>query len=182
MEWSKEALAEMENVPRFVRSMAKRAVEKAAREKGAATVTAEQVLETKEKYFSLIGKESSGKDGAEKDGNEESKPIKIAVVRCNITSEVCPGVGCLKAFTHRKLNFQEYGPDVELIGFFTCGGCSGRRVSRLVDKLLDHGLDVVHLSSCMCMDEEDYPKCPFKHQIRKTIEAKGVKVVEGTHH
>ena len=172
MEWSKEALTELEKVPRFVRHMAKKAVEKAARETGLQTITPEIVLKTKEKYFSLVGKESEGED----------KITRVAVVRCNTVSEVCPGVGCLKAFTHRKLNFSEYGPDTEMIGFFTCGGCSGRRVSRLVEKLVDHGLDVVHLSSCMCMDDEDYPKCPFKNQIRKTIEAKGVKVVEGTHH
>lgn len=172
MKWTKEAEAELEKVPGFVRSMAKKAIEKAAREKGSDTVTVDTVLETKEKYFSLVGKEKKG-------GKE---PIKIAVVRCHTVAEVCPGVGCLKAFNHRKLNFKEYGPDTELIGFFTCGGCSGRRVSRLVEKLMDHGLNVVHLSSCMCMDEDDYPKCPFKNRIKKAVEGKGVKVVEGTHH
>lgn len=172
MEWSPEALAELEKVPRFVRNMAEKAVEKAARESGVNTVTPEIVIATKEKYFSLMSKEAEG----------TKKITRIAVVRCNTVSEVCPGVGCLKAFSHRKMNFQDYGPDTELIGFFTCGGCSGRRVSRLVEKLLDHGLDVVHLSSCMCMEDSDYPKCPFKNQIRKTIEGKGVKVVEGTHH
>ena len=172
MEWTPEASAELEKVPRFVRHMAKRAVEKAAKETGTDKVTPQIVITTKEKYFSLIGKEP----------DSTKKTTRIAVVRCNTVSEVCPGVGCLKAFAHRKLNFEEYGPDTELIGFFTCGGCSGRRVSRLVEKLLDHGLDVVHLSSCMCMEDDDYPKCPFKAQIRKTIEAKGVRVVEGTHH
>lgn len=172
MEWTPEALAELEKVPRFVRSMAKRAVEKAAKETGTDKITPQLVNSTKEKYFSLVGKEA----------DNTKKTTRIAVVRCHIVSEVCPGVGCLKAFAHRKLNFEEYGPDTELIGFFTCGGCSGRRVSRLVEKLLDHGLDVVHLSSCMCMDDDDYPKCPFKVQIRKTIEGKGVRVVEGTHH
>jgi len=152
--------------------MARKSVEKAAREAGTDMVTPDIVLKTKEKYFSLVGKEPDNRE----------KSVKIAVVRCHTVAEVCPGVGCLKAFTHRKLNFSEYGPDTELIGFFTCGGCSGRRVSRLVEKLLDHGLDVVHLSSCMCMDEEDYPRCPFKNQIRKAVEGKGVKVVEGTHH
>ncbi len=171
MDWTQEALEELEKVPKFVRGMAKKAVEKAAREKENTSVTREIVLEVKEKYFSMIGKE-----------NDERKTTKVAVVRCHTVAEVCPGVGCLKAFTHRKLNFQNYGPDTELIGFFTCGGCSGRRVSRLVEKLLDHGLDVVHLSSCMCMDEDDYPKCPFKTQIKKAIEGKGVKVLEGTHH
>lgn len=170
MEWTGEAQAELEKVPRFVRKMAKSAVEKAAREKGLETVTPDVVLETKEKYFSLVGKKEGDK-----------KTTRIAVVRCETVSEVCPGVGCLKAFHHRKLNFSDYGPDTELIGFFTCGGCSGRRVSRLVEKLLDHDLDVVHLSSCMMMEDE-YPKCPFKNQIKRTIEEKGVKVVEGTHH
>jgi predicted metal-binding protein len=152
--------------------MAKRAVEKAAREEGVEPVTPEIVLKTREKYFSLVGKDKEG----------EKKVTRIAVVRCHTVAEVCPGVGCLKAFSHRKLNFEEYGPDTELIGFFTCGGCSGRRVSRLVEKLLDHGLDMVHLSSCMCMNDDDYPRCPFKNQIKKAVEAKGVKVVEGTHH
>ncbi len=68
-----------------------------------------------------------------------------------------------------------------MIGYFTCGGCSGRRVSRLVDKLVDHGLDVVHLSSCMLLEGE-YPKCPHQKQIKSNIEAKGIRVVEGTHH
>lgn len=172
MEWTRDALDELEKVPRFVRNMAKRAVEKAAREQGTDVITPDIVRQTKEKYFSLVSREKEG----------EKKPVRIAVIRCNTVSEVCPGVGCLKAFAHKKLNFQEYGPDTELIGFFTCGGCPGRRVSRLVDKLLDHGLDVVHLSSCMCMDDADYPRCPFKNQIRKAIEAKGVRVVEGTHH
>ncbi|MDA8234554.1 MAG: CGGC domain-containing protein [Clostridia bacterium] len=106
----------------------------------------------------------------------------MAIVRCNTVSEVCPGVGCLRAFNNRKLHFEEYGPDAELIGFFTCGGCSGRRVSRLVEKLKEnYDLDVVHLSSCMLMDG-DYPKCPFKNHIKQAIEMKNVKVVEGTHH
>lgn len=171
MKWTEEALKEMDKVPGFVRKMAKSAVEKLAKEKNAAEVTLEMVQETKEKYFSMV----SRKEG-------EKKTTKVAVVRCNIVSEVCPGVGCLRAFNNRKVHFSDYGPDTEMIGFFTCGGCSGRRVSRLVEKLKKYDLDVLHLSSCMCMDLEDYQKCPFKNQIKKTIEAKGVKVVEGTHH
>lgn len=172
MKWTEEALREMEKVPGFVRKMAKSAVEKLAREKSVDEITVDLVQETKDKYFSMV----SGKN------KEEKKTTKVAVVRCNIVSEVCPGVGCLRAFNNRKVHFEQYGPDTELIGFFTCGGCSGRRVSRLVEKLKNYDLDVLHLSSCMCMDLEDYQKCPFKNQIKKVVEAKGVKVVEGTHH
>jgi predicted metal-binding protein len=47
-----------------------------------------------------------------------------------------------------------------MIAFFTCGGCSGRRVYRLVNALKKYGLEVVHLSSCMLI-ENTYPKCPI---------------------
>lgn len=106
---------------------------------------------------------------------------KIAVVRCERVSEVCPGIGCFKAFNKRKVKFEEYREDTEIIGFFSCGGCPGRRVFRLVNSLKKHDIDVIHLSSCMLM-ESSYPKCPHIDGIKEMILKKGVKVVEGTHH
>lgn len=172
MEWSKNALQELEQVPRFVRSMAKSAIEKFAREQGCTEVTVENVLAVKDKYFGMLDK---SKDKA-------GKSTKVAVVRCSQVSETCAGVGCLKAWNRRQLNFSGYGPDDELIGFFTCGGCSGRRAHRLLKKLREnYDLDVVHLSSCMLF-EGDYPKCPFKELIKRSAEGLGLTVVEGTHH
>ncbi|NLW91151.1 MAG: CGGC domain-containing protein [Syntrophomonadaceae bacterium] len=118
---------------------------------------------------------------AEDDGARDKKPTRIAVVRCETVSEVCPGVACFKAFNHRKQSFKPYDQDAEIIGYFTCGGCPGRRVSRLVDSLKKHGLDVVHLSSCMKLSG-NYPPCPHYDEIRKNIESKGIEVVDGTHH
>ncbi len=113
---------------------------------------------------------------------EETKPIKIAVIRCDIVSEACPpGVGCFKAFNEKKSYFKEYDEKAQMIAFFTCGGCSGRRVYRLLKALKKHNPDVVHLSSCMLM-EDSYPRCPNIDTIRKTIQDAGIKVVEGTHH
>ncbi len=112
--------------------------------------------------------------------DKDEKTTKIAIVRCDIVSEVCPGVACFKAFNKRKVHFSEYG-EAEIIGFFTCGGCPGRRVHRLVESLLKHGVEAVHLSSCMLM-EKGYPRCPHLEEIKQMILKKGVKVVEGTHH
>ncbi|MGI6412305.1 MAG: CGGC domain-containing protein [Syntrophomonadaceae bacterium] len=169
VKWTEEALKELQNVPAFVRGMARRAVEKDVNDDNRDTVNREDVLKTKEKYFSILGTKG------------EKKPLQIAVLRCETVSEVCPGVACFKAFNRRKLKFSEYGEDVEMIGFFTCGGCSGRRVSRLVESLKKYNLDVIHLSSCMMLDS-DYPRCPHLEMIKETIEKKGIKVVEGTHH
>ncbi len=106
---------------------------------------------------------------------------KIAVLRCETVSEVCAGAGCFKAFNARRLHFTSTPKDAELIGFFTCGGCSGRRVSRLVKSLQKSGLTTIHLSSCMLMADE-YPRCPHLAEIKETINRLGIKIVEGTHH
>ena len=112
---------------------------------------------------------------------KNAKTTKIAVLRCAIVSETCPGVGCFKAFNERKSHFEAYDENTQMIAFFTCGGCSGRRVYRLVNTLKKHGLDAVHLSSCMLM-EDTYPKCPNLDSIKKTIQDAGIQIVEGTHH
>lgn len=110
------------------------------------------------------------------DGN-----TNVAIVRCDIVSEVCTGVGCLNALDNRKEKFEPYGPKTRLVGFFTCGGCPGRRVFRLSATLKKYGVDVVHMSSCMLM-EKPFAKCPHKADIKKSIEGLGIKVVDGTHH
>ncbi|VVB96534.1 CGGC domain protein [uncultured archaeon] len=170
MEWTTEASGELEKVPEHVRKMAKMGIEASVEKKGKEIVTVEDVREAAQRFGALMEKDE-----------KDNKTTRIAVVRCDIVSETCPGVACFKAFNKRKVNFSEYGPDTEIIGFFTCGGCPGRRVFRLVDSLLKHGVDVVHLSSCMLMDT-GYPKCPHIDEIKKMILKKGVKVVEGTHH
>lgn len=167
MEWEPEALKELEKVPAHVRSMAKMGIEMSVEKKGNGIVTLADVREAESQFRALMKK--------------DEKTTRIAVVRCDIVSEVCPGVACFNAFNKRKIHFSEYGKDVEIIGFFTCGGCPGRRVFRLVDSLLKHGVDVIHLSSCMLM-EKSYSKCPHLEDIKQIITRKGVKVVEGTHH
>ncbi len=166
MEWEPEAEKELERVPEHVRSMAKMGIEASVAKKGKTIVTVGEVKEAEKQFRALMEK--------------DEKTTKIAIVRCDIVSEVCPGVACLKAFNKRKVHFSGYG-EAEIIGFFTCGGCPGRRIHRLVEGLLKHGLDVVHLSSCMLM-ERGYPRCPHIDEIKQNILKKGVKVVEGTHH
>ena len=170
MEWKTDALKELEKVPEHVRSMAKMGIETSVGKKGKDVVSIEDVNEAAMQFRAIMGKEDIG-----------SKTTKIAVVRCDIVSETCPGVACFKAFNKRKVHFEQYGKDTEIIGFFTCGGCPGRRIFRLVDSLMKHDVDVIHLSSCMLL-EKSYAKCPHIEEIKQMISNKGVKIVEGTHH
>jgi predicted metal-binding protein len=170
MEWDSEALNELNKAPEFVREMAKQIIEEHVKSRGRSRVTVEDVKENYEKYVSFLKK------------GEEKKETRIAVIRCDIVSEVCPGSACLNAFFSKKVYFEKYGPDSRIVGFFTCGGCPGRRIPRLLRSLKNIGdVDYVHLSSCMMM-EGNYPPCPHKTVIKEKIEKMGFKVVEGTHH
>lgn len=170
MYWTDEARKEMEKVPGFVRNMAIKAVEHYVKSEGRQEVQINDVHTARDKYIKFAEKTPA-----------DQGVTKIAIVRCETVAEVCPGIACFKAFNKRRIHFKEYGDKTEIIGYFTCGGCPGRRVSRLVDSLKKYNLDVVHLSSCMVMDG-DYPKCPHYQEIRQCIESKGIRVVEGTHH
>ncbi len=167
MEWKDKALKVLDEVPDFVKPIARKAIEKMAEEHGMKKVTEEIALKVKAKYL-----------GIEEGENKK----KIAIVRCDIVSEVCPGIGCLQAYENSKELFERYtGKDTALVGFFTCGGCSGRRTFRLANNLKRYGVDAIHMSSCMLM-EEPFNRCIFKEDIKKSIEALGIEVVEGTHH
>jgi predicted metal-binding protein len=170
MDWKPNALKELEKVPEHVRNMAKMGIETAVEKKGKNIVTIEDVNEAAAQFRAIMGK-----------GGTEEKTTKIAVVRCDIVSETCPGVACFKAFNKRKVHFEQYGKDAEIIGFFTCGGCPGRRIFRLVDNLMKYDVNVIHLSSCMLL-EKSYAKCPHIDEIKQMILAKGIKIIEGTHH
>jgi predicted metal-binding protein len=173
MKWDEAALKELEKVPKFVRERAKQSVERKVKEKGKDSVSLEDVREHFEEYISFILTD------------EKAKPsTRIAIVRCERISETCPATACLLSWQARKVHFKEYEENAKLVAAFTCGGCPGRRISRLLDSLMRSvKVDVVHLASCMVSDSyAGGLVCPHRGAIVKMIKRKGIKVVEGTHH
>ncbi len=117
-----------------------------------------------------------------------SDDIKIVVIiQCAIALERCSGFNCSWAF-HKKLNyFKDYHEDTMYVSF-SCGGCPGRRISRLISNLRKGALKkgniekhniVVHLTACVVNDNGHYPKCPFKDYMKAILLQKGFKVIEG---
>ncbi len=173
MEWDEAALKELEKIPKFVRERARNGLNQKAKEQGKNHVSLEDVREHFDEYVSFILPDK-----------KQKKSPRIAIVRCERISEACPGTACLLSWQARKVRFKEYGKEAKLIGFFTCGGCPGRRISRLLDSLMKSGkVDVVHLSSCVV--SAAYAGglvCPHRKAIAEMIKRKGIEVVEGTHH
>jgi predicted metal-binding protein len=111
----------------------------------------------------------------------------VAVIQCAIALERCSGFHCSQAFYKRENYFKDY-PDNVMYVPFSCGGCPGRRVSRLISNLAKgalkkEGIDkdsiIVHLTACIVTDNGHYPQCPFKDYMKAILLQKGFKVIDG---
>ena len=113
----------------------------------------------------------------------------VAVIQCHIAHERCPGARCAVVFARREDRFAGYPKDASIFYVpFTCGGCPGRRVSRLVTQLrkamqkagVEPGEIVFHLASCLSNDNAHYPPCPHLVYIEKILARKKARVVRGS--
>ncbi|MHA1359222.1 MAG: CGGC domain-containing protein [Candidatus Helarchaeota archaeon] len=112
--------------------------------------------------------------------HNNSDTLDIAILRCERTQESCPGTSCLISFQDRKYTFKDYGPNTRLVGFFSCGGCPGRRIFRLLQTLkAETNIKKIHIASCI-LKEIPFPKCTHKKDIIKSIKQLGFEVVLGS--
>ena len=78
--------------------------------------------------------------------------MKIAILTRPETMDRCIGKGCMKAFHNRLDAFSAYGPEAELVGFTHSGGDIEHKIARLIE----YGVDAVHLSTCLRAKGDDY--------------------------
>ncbi len=109
---------------------------------------------------------------------------KVLIIGCkNTMNEICVGCSrCMVAFNRRVGSFEKYGPDAQVLGLLSCGGCPGQGVvvrmaqMNLWNAPLGEKPTVVHIAPCL-MDH-----CPYAETLVAKIKAKaGVDVVMGTH-
>ena len=95
------------------------------------------------------------------------------------------------SFTQRIDAFARYREnDKIMLVPFNCGGCPGRRISRVAANLIKRAQKkaevekdeiVIHLASCIVTDNGHYPPCPHIDYIEKILKRKGLKVKRGSY-
>ena len=114
--------------------------------------------------------------------------MKIAILTCLNSNDVCTRAGCLQAFFQRKDFFQNYGEDVELTALMTCNGCKKERsmepeedagMQEKIQRLKDENVEVVHVG--VCRNTQDKTECPRMTRITHMLEKEGIRIVRGTH-
>ncbi len=96
--------------------------------------------------------------------------MNVAIIVRQETADRCGGKGCLNAFFQRKDAFVDHPEDAQLITFTHHGGDWDHKVSRMIES----GVDVVHLSTCM------RAKCPEYAQLAEEL-SKHFKVIGYSH-
>lgn len=74
--------------------------------------------------------------------------MKVGIIRCQQTEDLCPATTCIKCASAGKLAFEGVGPS-EIVGIVSCGGCPGKRAVSRAKMLVDRGAEVIALASCI---------------------------------
>lgn len=109
--------------------------------------------------------------------------MKVGVIRCQLTEDMCPGNTDFKVAKEGTLGFAETGP-VEIIGFLSCGGCSGKKAVTRAKLMVDRGAEAIVFASCMKNGNPIGYPCPHFAAIKAAVEKKlgsEMKIIDWTH-
>ena len=110
--------------------------------------------------------------------------MKIGLIRCLQTEDMCPATTCINVMKNKKLAFADIEEDIELIGITTCGGCPGKRTVTRVAEMIKRGADTIVLASCIFKGTPIGFPCPNAEQIKNIISKKfgeTVRIIDYTH-
>lgn len=97
--------------------------------------------------------------------------MKVGIIRCQQTEDMCPGSTDFKVAKEGKLAFAETGP-VEVIGFVSCGGCPGKKAVTRAKMMVERGAEIITFASCMSKGNPIGFPCPHFEQIRDAVTKK----------
>ncbi len=109
--------------------------------------------------------------------------MNVGIIRCQLTEDICPGSTDFKIASEGTRAFEETGP-VEIIGFLSCGGCSGKKSVTRAKMMVDRGAGAIVFASCMKNGNPIGFPCPHFAAIKEAVEKKlgpGIRIIDWTH-
>lgn len=109
--------------------------------------------------------------------------MKVGIIRCQLTEDMCPGSTDFKVAREGEGAFAETGP-VEIVGFLSCGGCSGKKAITRARMLVERGAEAIAFASCMKNGNPIGSPCPHFAAIKGTVEKRldpSIKIIDWTH-
>ncbi|MBF0226499.1 MAG: CGGC domain-containing protein [Desulfobacterales bacterium] len=108
--------------------------------------------------------------------------MKIGIIRCQQTEDLCPGTTDFKIASEGKLAFQEFGP-CEIIGFVSCGGCPGKKSVQRAKMMVDRGAEAIVFASCIAKGNPINFPCPHFEVMIESVRKKlpDIRIIDWTH-
>lgn len=109
--------------------------------------------------------------------------MKVGIIRCQLTEDMCPGSTDFKVAKEGAQAFAETGP-VEIVGFLSCGGCSGKKAVTRAKMLTDRGAEAIVFASCLKKGTPIGSPCPNFAAIKDAVERKlgqETRIIDWTH-
>ncbi|NJD04365.1 MAG: CGGC domain-containing protein [Ruminiclostridium sp.] len=110
--------------------------------------------------------------------------MKIGLIRCIQTEDMCPATTCLKVMKEKKQAFEGVTEDIEIIGINTCGGCPGKKAVTRAAEMVKRGADTIVFASCIFKGTPIGFPCPFAQTMKDAIIRKfgdTVKIIDYSH-
>ncbi|OPZ78472.1 MAG: CGGC domain protein [Alphaproteobacteria bacterium ADurb.Bin438] len=109
--------------------------------------------------------------------------MKVGIIRCNQTEDLCPGTSCFKALKTGSGAFQNSSEN-EIIGFVSCGGCPGKKAIPRALKMIEKGADAIAISTCISKGAPIKFPCPHFEMIKNALKQnlpENIKILDNTH-
>lgn len=110
--------------------------------------------------------------------------MKIGLIRCMQTEDICPSTSCFRVISGRKLAFEGITEEITIIGWNSCGGCPGKNAVSRAAEMVKRGADTIVLASCITRGAPIGFPCPFADQIKEAVVRKvgeSVRIIDYTH-
>lgn len=110
--------------------------------------------------------------------------MKVGLIRCMQTEDMCPATTCFKVMNTKKLAFEGIEEEIEIVGVNTCGGCPGKKAVTRAAEMVKRGADTIVLASCITKGNPIGFACPHAEQMQVAIQKKigqSIRMIDYTH-
>lgn len=110
--------------------------------------------------------------------------MKVGIIRCAQTEDLCPGTTDFKFAKEKKGAFETLKDDIEIVGFLNCGGCPGKKAPSRAKLLVSRGAEAIAFASCIKKGTPMGFPCPNAEkmiELVKKVVGEEIPVLEYTH-
>ena len=110
--------------------------------------------------------------------------MKVGMIRCMQTEDMCPGTTDFVFMREKKGAFEGIEGDIQLIGVNTCGGCPGKKAVRRAKEMVRRGAQAIVFASCITKGNPIGFACPHADKMIEAVKkavGEDIKIIHYTH-